>query len=156
MIPLAYNALLALAWAALLGFNSANLAIGAVLGYIVLNFALGSEPQFDRYGRKFRRGIAFCLYFLRELLVSSLRIAWDVLTPTHLARPGIIGVPLEASSDGEITILANLISLTPGTLSLQVSDDRSILYVHAMYLYDEQASVDGLKDLERRLLELMR
>jgi multicomponent Na+:H+ antiporter subunit E len=57
----------------------------------------------------------------------------------------------------EITLLANLITLTPGTLSLDVSDDRKVLYVHAMYLSDKQAFIDDIKNgFEKRLLEILR
>ena len=74
------------------------------------------------------------------------------------ATPGIIAVPLDAETDTEITILANLISLTPGTLSLLVSPDRRTLYVHAMYLDEgpDALRADLKQQMERRVLELLR
>lgn len=48
-------------------------------------------------------------------------------------KPGVIALPLSARTEMEITLVANLISLTPGTLSLDVSDDRKVLYIHAMF-----------------------
>jgi multicomponent Na+:H+ antiporter subunit E len=72
-------------------------------------------------------------------------------------RPGVVAVPLDARTDAEITLLANLITLTPGTLSLDVSADRSFLYVHAMYVDDVNDVKRQIKDgFERRLLEVMR
>ena len=72
-------------------------------------------------------------------------------------KPGIVKIPLDARSDLEITLLANLISLTPGTLSLDVSDDRKVLYVHAMYVNDREDFVASIKNgFERRILEITR
>jgi multicomponent Na+:H+ antiporter subunit E len=72
-------------------------------------------------------------------------------------KPGIVKVPLDAKSDLEITLLANLITLTPGTLSLGVSKDRSALYVHAMYIQSKQEFIDSIKNgFEKKLLEIMR
>jgi multicomponent Na+:H+ antiporter subunit E len=87
---------------------------------------------------------------------SNLRVAYDVLSPHPRIAPAIVELPLTASGDGEITALANLISLTPGTLSLKVSDDRRALFVHVMYLDDEPTAIAELKDLERRILEVLR
>jgi multicomponent Na+:H+ antiporter subunit E len=95
--------------------------------------------------------------FLYELIVSSVQVAWDVVTPRHLARPGIIALPLDARTDVEITVLANLICLTPGSLSLEVSADRRVLYVHTMFIDDAEASRRSLKQVfERRVLEALR
>jgi multicomponent Na+:H+ antiporter subunit E len=73
--------------------------------------------------------------------------------------PGVIGIPLDARTDAEITLLANLITLTPGSVSLDLSEDRSVLYVHAMYIDggDVEAYRRSVKEgLERRVLELLR
>ena len=71
-------------------------------------------------------------------------------------KPGVIAMPLAAKTDLEITMVANLISLTPGTLSLDVSDDRRVLFIHAMFLDNEQELRNSLKDMERRVLEILR
>ena len=94
----------------------------------------------------------FIIYFFWEMFLANLRVAYDVMTVKHFMRPGILAIPLEAKTDLEITILANLISLTPGTLSLDVSSDRQVLFVHAMYL----GEIEEFKDFERRLLRVLR
>jgi multicomponent Na+:H+ antiporter subunit E len=95
--------------------------------------------------------------FIYELVVSSVQVAWDVATPRHRSRPGILEVPLDARTDLEITVLSNLICLTPGTLSLEVSANRSVLYVHFMFIDDPGKSRRMLKEaLERRVLEALR
>ncbi|MBI2997309.1 MAG: Na+/H+ antiporter subunit E, partial [Deltaproteobacteria bacterium] len=84
-------------------------------------------------------------------------VAHDVLTPPFYMRPRVLALPLDALTDIEITLLANLISLTPGTLSLDVSSDQRVLYVHAMYAADAEAARREMKDgLERRMLRLLR
>ena len=84
-------------------------------------------------------------------------MATDIVTPRHRARPGVVAVPLDARGDAEITLLANLVSLTPGSLSLDVSDDRCTLFVHVMFLDDPEATRREIKDgFERRVVELLR
>lgn len=157
MTGLTANLLLAVLWAALTGnFSAANLVVGLVLGYAVLAFGLRQLPGFAAYTARVPRVLRLSGYVLGDLVRSNLRVAYDVLTPRYHMRPGVIGVPLEARSDAEITVLANLITLTPGTLSLDVSTDRRVLYVHVMYLDDEGEALAGIKELERRLLEVMR
>ena len=101
----------------------------------------------------------FLIYFLKELMLASFVIAWDVVTPRSRVESGLIALPLEARTDLEITILASLISLTPGTLSLDVSEDKRILYVHAVYI--KQGDVENLRKqikngFEKRLLKITR
>lgn len=97
-------------------------------------------------------------YFLWDLLKSSVEVAWDVLTPQTLAQPKMLLLPLDAKTDVEITITANLISLTPGTLSVDVSEDRSHLLVHAMFgaIDPEETKADLKRGIERRVLRVLR
>ncbi len=151
------NIMLALLWALLSGeISTFNLIIGFVLGYLVLGMmaAQGSEKS---YFKKVRQTVAFALVFFKELAVSTYRVVYDILTPTHYMRPGVIAFPMEAKTDAEITMLANIITLTPGTLSLDVSEDRKILYIHAMYVDDPDELRREIREgLEKKLLEMMR
>lgn len=152
-----WNILLAVAWAALTGgFTLMNLGAGFALSYGILLFAqhaVGPSPYFT----KVRLGVSFVLFFIQELVLANLRVAFDVITPSYNMQPSIIAVPLDVETDAEITLLANLITLTPGTLSLDVSDDRKWLYVHAMYARDPESLRREIKDgFERRVLEMLR
>jgi multicomponent Na+:H+ antiporter subunit E len=110
-----------------------------------------------RYYRRVPQVISFALYFFYELVVSNLRIAVDILRPKLQMTPSIVAVPLDAKTDFEIMLLANLITLTPGTLSLEVSEDRTTLYVHAVYASDPETTVREIKTgFERRVLEVCR
>ncbi len=154
---IAINILLAIVWAGLLGeFDAWTLGSGFLLGYAALALVYRNHPGV-RYFQKPKDVGGFVIYYLWELLHSNFTVAFDILTPTHHMRPGIIAVPLEAKTDFEITLLANLITMTPGTLSLDLSDDRKILYVHAMYITDADKIRDSIKqDLERRVLAVFR
>lgn len=157
MLP-ALNILLTLVWAGLLGAISAETLIsGFVLSYFVLFFVARSHREHNSYFGKVPKTISFVGYYLWELIKSNVIVAWDVLTPQHMMTPGVVAIPILAETDFEITLLANLISMTPGTLSLDVSDDRKTLYVHAMYVKDPQALRDDItNNLERRVLEILR
>ncbi len=104
---------------------------------------------------KIGRIIELVLFFLWELMVANLRVAWDVVTPNQNRhkRPGVIAVPLDVQGDYAITLLACLITLTPGTLSLDVSKDRRVLYIHEMFIQDPDEVRRGIKEgFERRVI----
>ena len=150
------NLALAVGWAAITHFSVANLLVGFVLGYLIL-WASPAVAQRNTYFLRGRQIAGFSLFFLKELVLATLRISYDVLTPTHRMTPAVLAIPLDARTDGEITFLALVVSLTPGTLALDVSSDRSILYIHAMYATDPEAVRRGIKQgFERRILELLR
>ncbi|QJQ94765.1 MULTISPECIES: Na+/H+ antiporter subunit E [Halomonadaceae] len=152
-----WNLLLALAWVVLSGdFTGLNLVVGLVFGYITLVLI---EPQVEAlkgYSARVPRIIMFIGFFIKELILANLRVAFDIVTPPWHMKPGVIAMPLKAQTELEITMVANLISLTPGTLSLDVSDDKRVLYIHAMFLDDEEELRRGLEEMERRALELFR
>jgi len=157
MTLFAVNLVLALAWAIL--FDSVTLGtlvIGFVVGAIVLWIV---RPAFDdkRYAPRLFDMVVLFIAFVWELLVSSLEVARAVLSPRASFRAGVIAFPLTAETDLEITLIANLVSLTPGSLTLDVSDDRKELAVHAMFIDDpDQYRVSVRNGLERRALAALR
>lgn len=131
------NIILALIWAALTGaFTLSNLIIGFVLGYVVL-YLLRNLFGGGQYFQKGAQAVRFILFFLWELLIANLRVARDVLRPGPLKlKPRVIAVPLKIKEDVPIVVLANVLSLTPGSLSLDVSDDHKTLFIHAIHAPD--------------------
>jgi len=135
---------LTLIWVALQG----SLSVGTVLLGVVFSGLIlrVSAPLFNpddpsesrRLGSGIRplirawRVFILLLVFLRELVVSAVEVARYTIQPTLQIHPAIIKYPLDVQTGREITTLANLISLTPGTLSLDVSPDCHCLYVHAI------------------------
>jgi len=96
------------------------------------------------------------LFFLWELIIANLRVANEIIKPKMTFTPGIVEVPLDVKSDIHITILANMISLTPGTLSLYISDDKKSLFVHTMYLDDRKKFISDIKNgFEKKILEAL-
>lgn len=88
--------------------------------------------------------ISLVLLFVRELVLSALKVAWLVVQPKLRIRPAIIAYPLTVTSDAQITLLANMITLTPGTLSVDVSDDRKTLYVHVIDMATREELVGAI------------
>jgi multicomponent Na+:H+ antiporter subunit E len=152
------NVLLAVAWAALEGeFSLATLVTGHVLGYLILlGLVRGGALPPSRYVGRVHRVFNLAGYFLRELVRANLRLALDVVTPRFQMTPGIIAVPLDATRDGEILLLSMLINTTPGSVALDVSPDRRILYVHVMYMTSPEAARAEIKrGFERRVLDIL-
>jgi multicomponent Na+:H+ antiporter subunit E len=158
MMPLLLlNGFIAAVFTLLLGSPRISaFVMGFMLGYLILWVSSPLYPD-TPYFRKLPKTLNLTAYFFKELVISNLRVAWDVITPGHISRPGIIGVPLKARTGLEIFLVSNLVSLTPGTLSVDLSEDNQILYVHVMFLEDvEQTRSRIIHGLERRVLEVTR
>jgi len=152
------NLLLALAWAALQGdFSLQTLLTGQILGYLILvALVRGGVLSTSPYVGRVHRVVGLVAYFLWELIKANLRLALDVATPHYYMKPGIIAVPLDATEDAQILLLSMLINTTPGSVALDISSDRKILYVHVMYMDTPDAARDEIKQgFERRVLGVL-
>ncbi|MBA2745188.1 MAG: Na+/H+ antiporter subunit E, partial [Flavisolibacter sp.] len=110
------NLLLTLIWVALTGeFTFINFSFGFILSFFIL-WLMARSSEERRYFDRLPKMISFFFFFLKELIKANLQVAYDVITPKFYMEPGIVKIPLDAKTDLEITLLANLISLTPGTL----------------------------------------
>ncbi len=152
-----WNVLLALIWASLSGeFSVMNLVAGFILGFAVLWLMqpmTGKATYFTRVGK----GLELAFFFLKELIVANFSMAYYVIGPRERMRPGVMAIPLEPAKDLSITLLANMITLTPGTLSLDVSPDRKYLFIHNIAVNDLERSRKAIKEtFERRILEVTR
>lgn len=149
--------ILALVWAGITGnFSGLNLVFGGLIGGVAV-FVLREALARPRALRRTRRILSLAVLFLYELVVSAVRVAIVVLRPdmSRAVRPAIVAVPLTVKSDAEITLLANMITLTPGTLSVDVSPDKSVLYVHALYMDDRDAMIaDIANGFEKKVREV--
>ena len=150
---------LAIGWVAVTGaFTLPNLLLGMLIAAIVLSL-FRRRLAWPSALRTMPRVISLMLVFIRELVLSTIGVARLALTPrlaSHLA-PAIIAFPLTAKSDAEITLLANLVTLTPGTLSLDISADRSFLYIHVLRLEDRQRFIDYVATVfEKKVMDVFR
>ncbi|MFD1694881.1 Na+/H+ antiporter subunit E [Roseibium aestuarii] len=151
------NILMALAWALVTGsFSEINLAFGFLLSTFAL-YLIREQVGTAQYFKKAGQALSLMLLFVYELVLSAWRVALIVIRPKMNLNPGFIAYPLTVDRDFEITMLANLITLTPGTLSVDVSDDRKTLYVHCLDVPDPQETIDSIKNgFERKILEVFR
>jgi multicomponent Na+:H+ antiporter subunit E len=152
----ALNAILAFAWAFVTGhFTALNLIIGFVLAFVALYIPRRMWGEV-KYFRRLRKIVRLVWVFLYELAVSAFEVAWLVFQPQMRFKSGIVAIPLEAETDFEIMLFANMISLTPGTLSMDVSDDRDTLYVHVMDCADPESEKQAMKTaFERNIREAL-
>ncbi len=130
------------------------------IGYLVgmaLIFSLRRFLPQQVYFRKIIPITRLVLLFCKELVLSSLVVAREILRPKLRIRPGIIAVPTILKTDLEVTLFACLISLTPGTLALEVSPEGDTLYIHAMDIFDVEQSVNDIKGtFEKAIMEVSR
>ena len=159
-----------LKWLAIVALAVA-LAIGIIYGnafslrwYVAMFFGIATLGWLSSfiYARKAFFQVIYLVelsfFFLWELIKASFSVAYEVVTPGYNMQPGIIAIPLDTTTDLQITIFTSLVTLTPGTLSLDVSADKSHLFVHAMYIDggDSAALINELKNgFERRVIRVL-
>lgn len=150
------NLLLSFIWVALTGsMNYSDFLFGFLLGFFIL-WILNQDDSDERYFNRVPKTIGFFFYFLYEMLVANIQVAYDLITPRYFFKPGIVRFPLKATSDLEINLLSIFIALTPGTLVLDVSDDKKSIYIHVMYLKSREKFVSRIQHAETKLLEILR
>lgn len=140
-----YASVLALAWMML----QERATVATVLvGYGVATLVIWICRDFWSERVRVRRPLVMlrlAATFLRELVVANLQVAWIILQPGLPIRPAFIVVPLALRDDLAITALANMITLTPGTLTVDVAPDRSALWVHCLSARDADAVREQIK-----------
>ncbi len=126
-------------WVALWGdLSAANVASGVVVGVLVLALF---PPTVHRRSSRLRPVAAarFVAWFAWKLAEASAVVAWEAVSPRNRINEGIVAIPIRGVSDGLITLVANAISLTPGSLTLEVRRRPAVLYVHVLHLHDIEA-----------------
>lgn len=133
------NLALAILWCLLAEeFGIATFVIGFLLGTAVLRFTdrmereNGATPRKSIPARKVAALLRLAAFFLREMIVANLQVAWLILRPRLRLRPAIVRVPIALKHDLSITALANIVALTPGTLTVDVDEDRRSLLIHCL------------------------
>lgn len=151
---LVINLLLGFLWTVFFQTGSIfDFVLGFVVGFILLSFSD------RRYGRQGMRIVSFGLLLLWEVFRSNMILAWYVIQPKLKLNPGIVAIPLDAETSLEITILATAITLTPGTISVDLGqkDGQRVLYVHNLLMSTPEAMRSAIKGgFERRILEITR
>lgn len=151
------NLLLSFIWVALTGeMLYTNFLFGFLLGFGIL-WIMNRAEEDQRYFTRVPKTLLLLLSFVYEMIKANIQVAYDVITPKYFFKPGIVRYPMSARSDLEINLLSTFISLTPGTLILDISEDKKTLYIHVMYLKDKQSFIKETKNkVEKKLLEILR
>ncbi len=155
------NLLLCLVWVALTGhLNYTNFMFGYVMGFFILwllaRTSKSSSPE-KGYFYRVPKIIMFIVYFLYDMVRANIEVTREIMTPKLNITPGIIAYKHNLKTDFEITMLTNIIALTPGTMVMKISDDKKLLYIHSLYIQDKEKFIERLKNgLERKLIEILR
>ncbi len=131
----------ALTWANVLGGLLVSAAVMFLLPPRRPEMSVGFRPV---------AALRLLFYFLWELVLASSQIVWEVLTPRDRTSAGVVAVRARSNVPGHVTAVASMISLIPGTLSLEVDEDTMTIYIHVLHLrsFEEtRASVYELEDL---------
>ncbi|MCW0482808.1 Na+/H+ antiporter subunit E [Gaoshiqia sediminis] len=100
------------------------------------------------------RFLAFAGFFLRKLVAANLFIAYDLITPGLKIKPALFSVPLILRSDLQILLLVNLISMTPGSLAVDVEPNKKAILIHSMYTEDLDKSIAEVNEFQERIKNL--
>lgn len=132
-------------WLLLVGdFSPGQLALAALMALLLPLLAGLLQPERARFGRT-RTILVLSRRVLWDMLLSNIEVARRILGPERALTPGFIWVPLDLQNIHGITALASIITLTPGTLSAELTEDRRHLLVHAFNLKDADATVAEIK-----------
>jgi multicomponent Na+:H+ antiporter subunit E len=113
--------------------------------------------QLAKWPLRLAHAISLAAFFAWALIVANLKVAMDVLRPHTSIRPAVVAIPLDVTSDAEILLLSMLINITPGSVTIDLADDRRTLYVHVMHMTSAAASRDEIKSgFEQRVKRLFR
>lgn len=102
------------------------------------------------------RVLWFPFYAGAEITKTSFQVMWDIVTPGSSSTPAFVEVPIRCRTDFEVTMLANLISLTPGTVTVAVRHDPPTLWVHGLYVKDHDSFREDVSAMEDRILAVTR
>jgi multicomponent Na+:H+ antiporter subunit E len=145
---------IALLWSFLLGSMSAfNLFIGTLLGILLLTIV--QRDRGDGFPKRFLAFLRFTFRFLIEVVIANIAIARLAILPRPDFHPHIIAVPLRVKSDAAISLLAATITLLPGTVAMGVSEDKQVLFAHAIGEADIEKSRDSVVRIETLILAFM-
>ena len=133
----------------------ANVLSGVVVAVAVTSVFPGTRGDPPRHTVRPLWAIAFLFYFHWKMLEATLVLAREILTPRDHTMSGIIAVPVEGSSDLVVTLIANAITLTPGTVTLDISRNPTTLYVHVLHLYDTERVRRDVHRLQQFALKAM-
>lgn len=151
------NVLIALTWMFLsVSFKPTTFIVGYILGLLML-FMLRKSFSSRFYMDRLWAVVKLSDLFLKELVMSNFSVLKLIIQPTMPIRPAIFAMPTVLEQDWEITLLSSLITLTPGTVVIDISDDNKTLYIHSLDFEDIDEAIDSIRNtFEKAILEVSR
>jgi len=149
------SCLLALLWLLLAeSLSVGNMLLGGVLGVVIGLAVRSTFPRVPRV-RAPVKAMAYLILVLRDIVAANFQVARLVLSPIARLRPRIVTVPLDIDEPVVASLLAATVTLTPGTVSVDLDLERRRLTVHALDAIDDASVIDGIKSrYEARLKEI--
>lgn len=139
-----HSLLLLLVWLLLNGFSAGHFVLGVFLAWLIPVLTAPYSDHQSKAGKPLVV-IRYVLRLLLDIVLSNIDVARRVLKSNQSLQPGFVALPLALQGDFPLTVLASTISLTPGTVSVDFSEDKKWLYIHALHITDEQAMIDDIK-----------
>ena len=96
----------------------------------------------------------FLIYYFLQLSKSNIRIAYDILNPRSNLNPGFIDLNLKIHSDLGLLLFSNLISMTPGSLTINISDDKKNILIHIFHQEDKENTIKVIGAIENKIIRL--
>ena len=151
------NFFIALVWMFMsTSFTASTFIIGLLIGLLLIIMTRRFFPE-RLYIWRLWAALKLALLFFKELTLSNISVLQVVLRPKMNIQPMIFALPTDLEHDWEITLLSSLITLTPGTIVLNVSDDQRTLYIHAIDVDDVDDAIDSIKNsFEKAIKEVSR
>jgi len=168
-----YSSVLALLWIILSSeLTIYNYLFGFILSYLILiyvgelSFPIKKEERKSSLIivffkviltiiRRIWKSFVLIVYFLYELIKANIIVTIEILTPNFYMQPAVIAYPLELKTDFQISILTNFLTLTPGSLTLDVSSDKKTLFIHSMYVKNADEFINAVKNkIEKKILDI--
>ena len=152
-----FNFFIAFLWMFLtMSFNASTFIVGFLLGAMMLWITKGFFPG-RFYMNRVWAVIKLILLFFKELILANIQVLLLIVQPKMPIKPAIFALPTVLEKDWEITLLSNLITLTPGTLVIDVSEDSKTLYIHAIDYGDADDAINSIKNtFEKAIQEVSR
>jgi multicomponent Na+:H+ antiporter subunit E len=151
------NLVLAIIWVLATGtLTEENFIFGFLISFGIL-YIINTNSQDRKYFTILPKLLSFFMFMSWEIVKANLVTVKESLYAKSKLKPAVVKVPLTVESDLEITILAIMVSVTPGTLVMDISDDKKVMYVHVMHVSNKQDFIDEVKNkFEKRLLEILK
>jgi len=96
--------------------------------------------------------LGFFFFYLGKLVQSNMVIAYDILSPNLSSNPGFVQVPVTLQSDAGMLLFSNLVSMTPGTLTTDISSDKQFFEIHVLYMKEsEKEIIDEMMRMQQKI-----